>query len=289
MSAVPEIVDDAEYQPLYAANLLANMASQIVQKEESTTGWDKYEGFIDPTNTDRYVEQTKNAYVLIIDSLSASLGTPDVLAGLTRLNIPQVPGRFDWVRRFASPLMFPGHSEIADMSKALADHLIYDSISKPLPVTETQKTEKEGQFQLLYEQLEDEISNLERDIHSSIRDALRDDLYFLLATRIQELGQGDDPLRVRSVRALYRFLGVSQCTKAPDLSLAADGNVYARWRQSRNRSIGAFFQNGSTVHYALRNLPKQHGGTTSPAEFWSQIRSLGFIDLIRPTIVEQEA
>jgi hypothetical protein len=265
------------------------MASQVARTDESATGWDQHEGFIDPTNTDKYTDLTSQAYVMIWDGLSGSLGTPNALVGLERMRIPQTPSRLNWLQRLPFPLAISNRTNIFDQPHEMRNIVIYSSFSPPNDWTETEVTDNPNEYQWLYQQLEDEISKLEQDIHSSLRGSVRHDLDFLLLASIQEHGQDNELLTVRSVRGLYRFLSKSQCTAVPVLSLTADGNVYARWRESRNRSIGALFQNGSSVDYALRNLPKKHGGTTSPAEFWSQIKSLGFIDLIRRTEIDQAA
>ena len=139
-------------------------------------------------------------------------------------------------------------------------------------------TEAPSATVLLEQEIEDVIAELEQNIPATIRPSMREQIKRLLKLSIQD----PELVKTKSVRGLYRFLSASQCTVPPGLSLSEDGMVYARWRQSRSRSIGALFLlDGLSVDYGLRNLPKRHGGTTSPTELWALISQLGFGDLIR--------
>lgn len=284
MNASAAQTTDSEYQPIYAANMLANLAAQIVRSDESATGWDQYEGYIDSTNTNRYPDLTRDAYIYILDEIQKKPELSTLFMGLNRLQVPE-PGP-GWFRSLRS-MFIPTHRQQARAQEfqPSAFHYFDPAAHSAIEI----ESEQDSFDLLLIQQLEDEISELEQDIHSSIRQDLRKQLTFLIMASIRERGENQELLNIRSIRGLYRFLARSQCISTPSLSLSADGEIYARWRESRNRSIGCMFLTGTIVEYGLRNLPKQHGGTTSPAELWSLAVQLGFEDMIRPSAEQQVA
>lgn len=274
---------DPDYRPLYAANLIAQLAARLARSDKSATSWDQYEGYIDATNTDRSPELTRNAYVFILDEINKNPETKNLFIGLNRMHVPLTAPDKSWLGKIASNLMI-GHRKGLDLDQYRPTTIqILDTFACGYPKTGWITGENESLNQLLIQQLEDEVSKLEKDIHASLRKPIREQLTFLSMTSAREHGDHQDILRVPSARGLYRFLSISQCAIAPSLSLSAGGLVYARWRESRDRSIGCMFLTGAIVDYGLRNLPKQHGGTTSPSELWSLITQLGFDDMIRPT------
>ena len=138
-------------------------------------------------------------------------------------------------------------------------------------------TEAPSATVLLEQEIEDVIAELEQNIPATIRSSMREQIKRLLKLSIQD----PELIKTKSVRGLYCFLSASQCTAPPSLSLSEDGRICAGWRQSRSRTIDTeFLLDGLSVDYALRNIPKRHGGTTSPKELWELISQHGFGDLI---------
>ena len=289
MTAIAQYSTDSDELHLYAPHLLAGLASRIVQSNESATGWDQYKGYIDSTNRDRFADATKNAYLLLHEELHKLPETRNLFIGLDKLNIIQPAPAHGWFRTFTTSIVPSYRAGFGDHDVGASSFKIFEPLGQQIPITEAWSMEAPSASILLVQEMEDEITKLEQDIPSAIRSSIREQTKGLQKLSIQDLDSDQELIRTHSVRGLYRFLGTSQCTSPPDLSLSADGKVYARWRLSRSRSVGALFLGGSSVDYALRNMPKKHGGTTTPNELWSLITQLGFSDLIRRRDAEKAA
>lgn len=288
MTALAQYQSDSDDQRLYAPHLLASLASRIAHRDESATGWDHFEGYLDPTNST--LAPTRDAYILLYNELSKLPHTRNLFAGFGILNEPEPAEDHGWFRSMVTTIVPSFRTGFGDADHESGAITIFEPLVtsspmmaqyEPLQITESLLDRFSNLTQLVIQEIEDEILKLEQNISSAIRSSIREQVRLQLNLSIKELGKNQSLAKAKSVRALYRFLSTSQCTIAPDLSLSADGLYYARWRESRTRSVGILFTGGSTVDYALRNRPKMHGGTTSPKELWSLVTELGFDDLLR--------
>jgi len=278
---IAEHSTDSETQHLYAPYLLAELATQIVRGNELATGWDQYVGYTDSTNTHRFTDDTKSAYLLLYNEFRKFPETRNLFIGLDKLCLSEPVQEQGWISKIATSIIPSFRTGFGDSNVGQIGLKSFDPFIRQLPITKAQPSDESSASHILIQELEDEISRLEHDVPSEIRSSIKNQTTRLLTLSIQELDSNQSLIKTKSVRGLYRFLSMSQCTLPPYLSLSEDGMVYARWRRSRTESIGTLFLDGSVVDYALRNLPKKHGGTTSLSELWSLMLRLGFDSRVR--------
>lgn len=268
MSSNTEYDQARRSQLLYFSNIAAMIAANADDPDDSARSWDDFEGVMFPTNRDKRAASTLEVYKSLFEEFSEF---PPIIPSLPKHKL------LDWHRIFR----FDSHSKPSPSKSPASYYWMTTSSQVPVDLVNTaQDAEQDDGLMLLCIAFSTQISELEKDVSPSIRDSIRARLQFLLTSSMEEHSDEQDLLKMSSVRTLYEFLAYSQATTVPSLTLTWDGHIYAQWRETEKRAVGARFVDPTRVDYVIRNLPERFSASSRPARFSELLDSLGLNSLV---------
>lgn len=262
-------------QLIFAANIAAKMAAASTHHTDSARTWDQSSGFIDSTNSDQIGALFADSYKVVADKYRTPFSAEDESLKTDRLPLVEWAAMKTAITHFPKTKSYPTILfDIATDKEPTGTSIATTSTDCPI----------DSKAFVLFLTFSSEMDRLERDISASIRKPLRARLRFLLDTSIEEQSDEQDFLKIESLQGIYKFLEHIRSPKMPSLTLTRDGHIYAHWRESTDRAVGARFISASLVNFAIRNNNERGGLSTTPARFFETVSALGLSPVITDTI-----
>lgn len=267
-------------QLLYIGNIAAKIAAASTGADDSARTWDRFDGFIDSTNSDKTSALTTDTYKTIFDRCSAIFSDsahPHIIAYSYFKENMQERKATGWRRFVPFANLFKAKSIEPEFHIPWLTGLEWEETHAFATNSEAREDVKEFLLNLSFS---NEVNLLERNIPELIRRPVRDRLKNLLDDSIDEQSDAQDLLKIGSLKAFYRFLEYCKSPAMPSLTLTWDGHIYAEWRESNESLVSARFVSSSRVEYVVRSRTEQFSASSSPSRFFKLLSSLDLIDLI---------